>query len=271
MGIGDEILAAGMAQRLYEQDPRLRSVIVGIDGKPRWHDIWRNNPVMATPEEFYRGGPFRVIPNGPNCRPYIVYPFTKDTGWTFNRSFKARDHVAKIYLTEQELERGTQAKAKYGNYVLIEPYTKHDNFRWPLEEWAVFVEKNLKQFTFVQHVHKDSVAIPGVEIEPATFREACGLLTGASAYVRSESGLCHAAAALRVPQVTIWGGCMDAEVLGGYPLQVNVVDRGTGSPCGRWLPCEHCAAVMKGITPERVTRALKKALRLKGDETDLYA
>lgn len=271
MGVGDEILAAGQAQRLYEQDPRLRSVIVGIDSKPRWHEIWANNPAIATPDEFYRGGPFRLLPNGPNCRPYIVYPFTKDTGWTFNKSFKARDHVAKIYLTAAEIARGVEAFKKYGPYILIEPYTKHDNFRWSMEDWSTFVAEHSKEFTFVQHVHKDSEVIPGVQTESATFREACGLLTGARAYVRSESGMTHAAAALGVRQVTIWGGCMDPDVLGGYPLQVNVADRGTGSPCGRWHPCEHCATVMKAITPKRIARALRKALALKGNETDLYA
>lgn len=272
MGYGDEILAAGQAQRIFDADPRLRIVIVGTDDKPRWHDIWEGNPVIVKPENGkIPSGSIRLIRNGPNCRPYIVYPFTKDTGWTFDRSFKARENMAKIYLTDQERQRGSDAREKYGDYVLVEPHTKHDNFRWSIEEWAEFVKLNAKDHVFVQHVHAESVVIPGVETEPATFREACGLAIGAQAYVRSESGMCHAAASFGVRQVTIWGGCLDPEVLGGYPLTVNVADRGAGSPCGRWHPCLHCAAAMKAITPKRVTRALKRALTLKGEETDLYA
>lgn len=248
----------------------MKVAIVGLDDTPRWHPIWSGNPVIATPEEASRE-PVRKLRSGPNCRPYIVYPFTKETGWTFNKSFRARDHVAKLYLTEAELERGREARAKYGDFILIEPYTKHINFRWPLRQWSLFIEQYRKDYRFVQHVHADSVVMHGVETEIATFREVCGLLTGARAYIRSESGLCHAAAALGVPQVTIWGGCMDPDVLGGYPKQVSVSDRGAGSPCGRWLPCDHCTKAMQTISPARIANALKQALSLTGSQTVMHA
>lgn len=261
MGWGDEIVAAGQAQQLYDQDSSSRIAIVGLDGKARWHPIWEGNPIIARPEELTAGEAVRSVLNGPNCRPYIVPPFTKETGWTFNRSFRCRDHVAKIYLTREERARGKAARKKYGPFVLLEPFTKHANFRWPADRWAALVAA-LPDLTFVQHVHADSTPIPGAQYEQATFREVCGLLLEASAYVRSESGLCHAAAALHTPTVTLFGGCMDAEVMGHYPQQTCLVDGDARTPCGSWLPCTHCAAAMDRLSVEEVASAL--LLRVKG-------
>lgn len=260
MGWGDEIVAAGQAQRLFDADLSARVAILGADGTPRWHPIWDGNAAIATPAEVARGERVQKLVSGPNCRPYIVYPFTTDTGWTFDRTFRCRDHVAKIYLTTAEREIGHHARETYGPYVLIEPYTKHENFRWPLDRWNALVAA-CPDVTFVQHTHADSAPVRGANREPATFREACGLIASAEAYVRSESGLCHAAAALGVRQVTLFGGCMDAEVMGGYPGQTCLVDNGPGSPCGSWKACAHCREAMGRITVEHVVAALRAALK----------
>jgi glycosyl transferase family 9 (putative heptosyltransferase) len=264
MGIGDEILAAGQCQRMWDEDPSSRIAVLACDGTPRWHDVWAGNPIIAPPEALEHGEQVRVVMNGPGCRPYIMPPFSKETGWTFNRSFRARDYVARLYLTVEELRRGWRAKERYGPYVLIEPFTKHDNFRWPLERWDDLVAA-CPDLTFVQHVHKDSPIVLGAKQENANFREACGLLTKADCYVRSESGMCHAAAALGVPQVTLFGGCMDPEVMGYYPKQTVLADAGEGSPCGRWLPCAHCAAAMARITVAEVVTALRARLSWEKD------
>lgn len=256
MGWGDEIVAAGQAQRIYDANPSLRVAICDTRAQPRWHPIWDGNPILATPDQVALGEPVQTVISAPHARPYIVYPFTKDSGWTFNSEFKCRDHVAQIYLTAEERARGTQARSTYGPYVLIEPYTKHDNFRWPLARWQAVVDA-CPEIAFVQHTHRDSPTLHGVHRETATFREACGLLTGAALYVRSESGLCHAAAALGISQVTVFGACMDPEVMAGYRWQHVIV---SGEPCGSWLPCAHCADAMDRITVEQVVTAIRQQM-----------
>jgi hypothetical protein len=259
LGWGDELVAAGQAQRLYDE-LGARVWICDCNGTPRWHPIWEGNPVIVHPDERVTEGRVTSLNSGPGCRPYIVYPFNEDTGWTFNQSFLLRDYPARIYLTDKERQRGAWAHTTYGPYVLIEPYTKHVNFRWPLERWAQLVAA-CPDLTFVQHTHKDSTLIPGAYAEVATFREACGLAASADVYVRSESGLCHAAAALGVRQVTLFGGCMDPQVMAGYPGQTVIADRGPNSPCGSWHPCEHCQDAMDRITVSEVIEAVRMQLR----------
>jgi hypothetical protein len=263
LGFGDELVAAGQAQRLFDEQGK-RVLIVDEHGSPRWHPMWAGNPVIVNPNTDPDAGRpwlFTRLRSGPHCRPYIVYPFTQQTGWTFNASFRCRDHLARIYLTDAERQRGIDARARYGPYILIEPFTKHVNFRWALDRWAALVAACQDRLTFLQHTHADSVLVPGARPEPATFREACGLIASADAYVRSESGLCHAAAALGVPQVTIFGGCMDPDVMGGYPGQMVLADRQEGSPCGSWLSCAHCARIMGALAVDEVASALRGVLR----------
>jgi hypothetical protein len=258
MGVGDEVVAAGQAQRLYDETGR-RVVIVGVDGQPRWHDIWAGNPAIVDPVREVRLPDDAItLRSGPNCRPYIVYPFTAQSGWTFHQDFHCRDYIARIYLTDAERAKAERVRANYGPYVLIEPYSKHPNFTWPHARWEALVA-SLSDVTFVQHTHKDSVPVKGAHLVPATFREACALAALAEVYVRSESGLCHAAAACGAKQVTLFGGCMDAGVMGGYPNQTCLVD--DGPPCGRYLPCDHCAKAMERIAVADVKRAMRAHLR----------
>ena len=254
MGVGDEVLAAGQAQRHFDLTGE-PSVIVDHRGQPRWHEIWTNNPAIvppaaATPQH-------HLIVNGPNCRPYIVYPFTAESGWTFNRSFRCADHVAKIYLTAPEQALGEQLRQALGSYVLIEPWSKHANLRWPIEHWTALVAAR-PTINFVQHVHVQSRAafiIPGVRLTiDATFREACGLVAAATTYIRGESGMLHAAAALGARTIALWGGCMDWTVMGGYAGQIGVGI--SHPPCGSYKPCAHCMQTMREISVDRVLKVL---------------
>ena len=195
--------------------------------------------------------------SGPHCRPYIVYPFTEQTGWTFNRDFRARDHVARIYLTEEELDYGRAFRETYGPFVLIDAWSKHPNLRWPVEHWQRLIDRLHSRVMVAQQIYPGVPYLVGdnkLGIGTHSFRQACGVLAAATVYIRGESGMCHAAAALGVKQVTIWGGCMDWDVLGGYPRQIGV---GISTPpCGRYLPCGHCTQTMAGIGVDEVLRAL---------------
>jgi hypothetical protein len=262
MGWGDEILAAGQAQVVWDAQG-IRSMILDKAGQHRWHPIWEGNPAIVRPDEGppYKGV-FNWITNGPHVRPYIVYPFTEDTGWTFNKEFHARDYRARIYLTDAERSFADRFCLAAGGrrYVLIEPWSKHANLRWPLTHWRELVESR-PDLLWVQHVHSGTPSefyVPGCVYQHATFREACALVERSLVYIRGESGMCHAAAALGHPQITIWGACMDWDVLGGYDQQDGV---GIGAtPCGMWRPCAHCALFMRDIAPAQVARALDSVL-----------
>jgi ADP-heptose:LPS heptosyltransferase len=97
-----------------------------------------------------------------------------------------------------------------------------------------------------------------VEFRPtAHFIDAVRILNQAALYLGPEGGMHHAAAALDVPAVVIFGGSPSVQAT-GYPDHTNF---GGDEPCGRWEPCEHCAQTLNAITPEALIQAVKDHLK----------
>jgi len=227
-------------------------------GAPRWHVLWEGNPVIAHPSELKKI-PHTYVTNGTGARPYIVYPFTRQTGWRYHTAWRARDHVGRLYLTDHDMRLGRSLPSPF---VVIEPNAKSDTTRnkvWSWDRYAAVVEA-YPQIQFVQPLHKDSKPLPGVRtVTASTFREACGVLAASIGYVGTEGAFHHAARALHKLAVVVVGGAINWEVL-GYPEHLGIVDDGPDSPCGSWLPCRHCAAALDAITVDRVVLSLKAFL-----------
>lgn len=261
MGFGDEIMAAGHAQRVYDEDPSRRVAICDVRGRPRWSEIWDGNPIIASPSAVAGGEPVHRIANAVGCRPYLEYPFTERGGSHFT-AWRACEHLGRLYLTVDELNRGKAIARRYDRYIVVEPSpiaTSNVNKAWPASRFARLVAE-YPDVAFVQLMHPESKPLWNVALVPVrTFREACGILQYAAAYVGPEGGLHHAAAVLNVPAVVIFGGCMSVRTT-GYPTHLNLADDGPETPCGRWVPCAHCRDAMDRITVDVVAGALETVL-----------
>ena len=267
MGVGDEIMAAGHAQVAHDGDPSRQVAICDDQWRPRWHEIWAGNPVIASPKDVLTGTPAQFIQNAANCRPYIQYPFTRETGWRFT-DWRARDHVGRVYLTDAERQFGEALRGD-GPFVVIEPWVAPKatpNKIWPCVRYARVVDA-CGDLRFVQPIYENRRPLPGAVAVEANIREACALLAASEGYVGPEGGLHHAAAALGKPAVVIFGGFMDPEVT-GYPSQTNLTGRAQpagprGRPrppvevCGNFLPCDHCRACLDRITVDQVVAAVR--------------
>ena len=91
------------------------------------------------------------------------------------------------------------------------------------------------------------------------FRRAAAVLARARAYVGPEGGLHHAAAALGVPAVVIFGA-FTAPANTGYDGHLNLYRPHGPGPCGGRRACDDCAASLAAITPEEVAAALDRLL-----------
>lgn len=261
MGMGDEIMAAGEAEILFRRDPSRPVAICNRVGEPRWHPVWEGNPAIATPAYVNSGKRVHHITNGVGCRPYIRYPFTAARGMRFTQ-WRARDHVGRLYLTEEELERGRALRREIGPFLVLEPSVKPDttpNKSWGLHRFTEVV-RALPDVTFVRvHGLECQPFSPVRNVKTETFREACGYIAASDGYVGTEGGFHHAAAALGKPAVVIFGGFISPKTT-GYETHINLCDKGPGSPCGRWQPCGHCEAAMARITPDRVVESVRRMM-----------
>ena len=252
-------MAAGEAEVLFRADPSRLVAILDLAGHPRWSEVWDGNPAIARPSYVSKGHPVQTISNGIGCRPYIRYPFTSRRGMRFTQ-WRARDHVGRLYLTDDELEAGKRIRDEVGPFLLVEPDVKPQstpNKKWGLERFAAVV-RMLPELTFIRAHGDDCQPFSGVRnVNTRTFRDACGILAAADGYVGTEGGFHHAAAALDKPAVVIFGGFISPRST-GYEGHLNIADKGPGSPCGRWEHCGHCSQAMERITVERVVEAVSR-------------
>lgn len=270
MGFGDALIAAGCAQSRYDADSSQGPIAIcdPSTGRVRWHYLWRDNPAVFDPatSSIQPCPPYRhpAILCGDGRLPYLQYPCSARAGWRFS-DWRVCDHRPRLTLRDDERALGWDVwGVPHGTpFLLLEPTSTYKtiNRRPPHAFWVALLSLLRRQFPrlpIVQLAHVEAEMLPDVIAIPhKDFREACGVLSGASLLVTTEGGLVHAAAALGVPAVVLWGGCISVESL-GYPEHLNIVDDDPQTPCGQQVPCNHCADAWRRLTPEQVVDAVQK-------------
>lgn len=243
MGMGDELMAAGEAAALAAR-AGLPVTILDINMRPRRHKVWTHcqDVDMA-------GGRGPRIVNGPSCRPYIDYAASTPERWAWKlyRPQRARLSIGADLLAWAET---------YAGSVIVEPNVKYNapvGKSWGPERWQALVDA-WPGLPWLQ------VSVPGTHrlrgvrhVEPPTFGHLFAVLARSQAAVLPEGGLHHAAAAVRLPAVVLFGGYISPETT-GYAEHVNIFTG--GEACGLRSPCEHCRQAMAAITVDRVLAAL---------------
>jgi hypothetical protein len=248
MGWGDEIMVTAQARRLQERDPR-KVAVIGADHRQRWSAIWEGNPRIVRPGELRSLAGVQLLRNGPGARPYLDYARFNNRDRSAALVFtQFRAEPGEIYLSAAEAELGRQARGA----VILEPSIKlgaSPNKAWGWARWQRLAEL-LRDLRLVQIGPAGTRSLLGVElIETRDFRQACGVLSGAALLIAPEGGLHHAAAALGIPAVVIFGGFISPATT-GYEGHVNLFS--ADQACGMRAPCAHCAEAMGRIVPEEV-------------------
>lgn len=230
--------------RRINQETGRKVLVVARDGRPRWHEVFRNNPRMSNDL-----GSVRLL-NGPGARPYIAGKTA--IRWTWQRW---EIEPGELYLTDEERAFG----APYTGSVLVEPATKvpNGNKAWAWERWQAVVDAFPGE-RFVQVGPPGARWLNGVQrVVTNTFREACAVLAVSRACVVPEGGMHHAAAALDVPAVVLYSEFISPDI-SGYATQRNI--RHAGEACGSRVPCHGCKQSMQRITVGEVVENLRESL-----------
>lgn len=254
MSYGDEIMASGHAFSTHIRTGR-RVRIHGRDGGQRWSDLWNGLDWIAAPED--PDDSTVSIDNGPGCRPYIAYPFTREDGCRYS-GWRVRDHIGALNLTADEARFAAAAVGSGGRpIVLLEPNLAPEanpNKQWGWSRWQDLADRLAANhgFELVQVGPAGTPTLGGVRlIETPTFRQGAAVIERVTLSVLPEGGLHHAAGVLRRRAVVLFGGAVDVQAT-GYPWHRNLVDDGPESPCGAWTPCSHCDAAWARLMPEKV-------------------
>lgn len=239
MGLGDEIMALGCAERIFEQSGRPVSILTMTES-PRDHDIWHGNPAWI-----HKGGK-RYIDGG-GSRPYIK-------GWRnkqalFNLDYRAR--AGRVVLTAQDRALVADLKPPYA---VVSPELKKGaspNKDWGKSNW----EQVIKDFPCpVYQLCPDEKTKPiagAIPYRTPTVRAALAAIEKAALVMAAEGGTHHMAASMRVPAVVVFGSFVPPTVT-GYDFHYNIAVETDEGYCGRWQPCAHCQKALASIKPETV-------------------
>ncbi len=260
MGLGDNLMAAGMAKGAAARGKR---IAFGNGSNILWdqnsEQIFRNNPNIASPGDeadddlewihFYKGH-----------RIYNRHDYAKDK-WIWNYDFKPMP--GEIFFNDEELAFADKAAQ---NFIIVEPYVPEykscaTNKTWPLIRYVHVVELLKRKGVSVQQFRNSGSPLPGVgTIKAPSFRHALAVLSRASLYIGPEGGLHHGAAAVKIPAVVIFGGFIPPQVT-GYDSHTNMTGD-SEKACGSLGPCSHCKQAMESIKVKHVYHAAKGILGL---------
>ena len=225
-------------------------MIVGRNGRPIQSELFDGVPYLTTKP--LRGPLYHRLVNGPGVRPYIASKTAEKWTW---RPYQPEP--ADVVFTAAEL-----AFAKpYRGKVMVEPNVKdigHRNKDWGWPNWWKF-DAIARFHGLLQCTRKGDPVLPNAQIVPtASFRQTMAVLSVCKAYVGPEGGLHHAAAAVGVPAVIIFGGFIAPNIT-GYRQHRNLFTG--GKPCGMRTDCKHCREAMNKITPAMVLDQLQELLK----------
>jgi hypothetical protein len=240
-------MVTGEVRKLYERKP-LPVMVVNLHNKPVFNEVFQCNPkiVQSLPQKtsyqkYVSGGGYRPYIEQKGARRWVWRPYEPTPG--------------EFYFSEYERE----IAEPYRGAVLIEPNVKdngHRNKAWLYERWQALIDLDIAPMI--------QAGPPGTRflgnlrpVETRSFRQAAAILAVCRAFVGTEGGLMHAAAAVGTPAVILWSEFIDPSIT-GYKSHVNI--RHASRTCGARIPCATCRASMERIEVNEVAASLVSVL-----------
>jgi hypothetical protein len=249
MGLGDQLMASGMARGAHA---RGKKIAFGDGLRIRWdhnsHEIFKWNPNIAAPGRELDS----CIEWIPYYKGHRIYNRQEGDRWAWNLDFHATP--GEVFLDDIERKNGT----RYGSgFILMEPHIESWKSVAPNKDWGaqkyqqvadrlISLGHKVVQFKYPKSGPLLNGAHPA---STSSFRDAIAILANAALYIGPEGGLHHAAAAVSIPAVVLFGGFIPPSVT-GYVTHANLT--GGAEACGSLRPCEHCRQAMQRITVEEV-------------------
>ncbi len=257
MGIGDQLIATGLARGARERGKRIafgdgQRIIWDINSE----SIFRGNPNIAAPGS-ERAGDIEWKRYFKGARGYNRQAPGR---WIWNMDWRCVP--GEIFLNQSEIAAGKRIGERF---ILIEPNvpphkTATHNKQWPIERFQVVADELLGQgLRVVQPIYQNArYRLDHVQkVETKSFRDTLAIMTNAAIYIGPEGGLHHGAAAVGKPAVVLFGGFIPPQVT-GYAMHTNLT--GGAQACGSLSPCQHCQTALMAITVDHVLDAARAYL-----------
>jgi hypothetical protein len=234
MGWGDNLMATGLAKGAHA---RGKKVAFGDGLRIRWDhhspEVFKWNPNVAAPGQENDS----CIEWVPFFKGHRLYNRQDGDRWIWNMDFSPVP--GEVYLDDIERKHG---KRHGSGFIIVEPQSAPwksvaANKDWGRSKYQEVVNRLKAEGHRVHQFLSDKGSHPlaGVtSLRTDSFRDAVSIMANAAMYIGSEGGLHHAAAAVGIPAVVLFGGFIPPKVT-GYPTHANLTGgaEACGSPASR--------------------------------------
>jgi ADP-heptose:LPS heptosyltransferase len=269
-GIGDVILHTPVFRAWKQQHPTGRLIVYCMRAVER--EALRGNPYIDSLRAF--GWRHRMLQTFPRlrrlarrefaackygqCAPGLFEPMHASRVMGGMLGVTVEDTTPEVYLTPAELNAGRRGVASVRMPVALHTVgISTPNKLWSNEKWAALVAA-CPQLDFIQLGVEHEPAIPGArDMRGLSLRDSFAVTRYCRAFVGVDSAPGHAAVALGVPAVILFGPT-NPEVW-GHPTATNLYVRRRCSPCFNLLlsgQCPYDRACMEAISVADVKNAL---------------
>lgn len=249
MGLGDEIMALGRAERLFEETGK-PVAICNAGGYPRTHDAWLGNPAVDEKSD-------QRIDDGANVRPYIKEWHGRRI--IFNMDYRPRAGRIWLNMSERKFARDLGLPEKFA---IVAPFLKDSasvNKDWGVENWEAVID-GFPLPVYQLLPTRDTPVIKGAQgIYTPSWRQAAAVIAKARLVLCNEGGTHHMAASFRVPAVVVFGAFVPPQVT-GYDFHRNISVETPEGYCGNFDTCKHCKKALASITVDMVKSAAEEML-----------
>jgi len=186
-----------------------------------------------------------------------------------NYGLIARDYECEIYFSpheEEAVNRLQESLKLTTDFVVIEPHSNSQWFgdlrEWSFERWERVVEwLRDHNYPVVQIGEGGRPVLEGaIDVTGrASFREAVLLMKRARLFLGQEGGLMHAANAVNVPSVIVWGGLTLPE-FAAYSKHTVLCTRVDCAPCGLRGHCPYDKKCLTTVETSDVISAVSDTL-----------
>lgn len=245
MGLGDELMAIGQALECGA-GPTRPAVILDRHGRPRTHALFDAVPWLVTDP----AAPVAII-NGPSARPYVDYDRTTKERWAYTE-----------WRCSPGVMPGIRWRPPGRRRIYLEPLIKvkaSPNKQWGAERWVALAADLENECQLVQGGPARRSVLPGAEfVITESFAHAVEVMARCDLAILPEGGMHHAAAAIGMPAIVLFGG-MTRPINTGYSAHINLaVD--DPAALGWRIPHPACDAAWRRITPADVAATARRAL-----------
>lgn len=186
-----------------------------------------------------------------------------------NYGLVARDHECELYFVPDE-ERCVaslrEALDLNADFAVVEPHSSErwygDLRTWPFDRWQCVIDWLRERKLPVVQIGEGGKRILAGAVDMTghvSFREAVLLMKKARLFLGQEGGLMHAANAVDVPSVIVWGGIALPE-FAAYRKHTVLCTYVDCAPCGLRGDCPYQKKCLTTVGTERVVSAAAQVL-----------